>query len=167
MTRVLRNICLLSLLLYLVSTGYTRFKDCHFPDCASKIVYSLPLDAFPLHYLEGKDRVLVQIGMLSKSEVIELFKTNPDQFPNCYVGTTLKVANLPVKDYVVLRFKNTAMWHSGSIKCYFSSFPHPIVHYISLPSQMTNYYNIVLPYPEYVEQDSSKPSSISVRWKHF
>lgn len=167
MTRVLRSLCLFSLLLYLISSAYIRFKDCGFTDFPSKALYSLPWDVFPLNYLEGKDKVLIQIGVLSTSEVAELFKTNPDQFPNCYARTTLKVDSVPAKDYVVLRFKNIGMPHWGNIKCYFSCFPYPIVQYISLPSQMTSYYNILLPYPQCLGKDSNKSSSVSVRWKHF
>ena len=167
MTRTLKKIFLLSLLLYLASTLYTRFKDCDFRDFSRKVLYSLPLDAFPLNFLEAKDTISIQIGVLSTSEVAELFKTNPDQFPHCYEGTTLKVANASSKDYIVLRFKNLDAPHWGNIKCYCSCFPHPTVQYISLPWQMKSYYNIVLPYPECLEQDSTKHSTVSVRWKHF
>ena len=171
MTRVLKNIFVCFLALYLISTGYTRFKNYGRFSLSLTMIYLLPFDAFPLKYLrmEGKERVFMQIGVLSKASIVELLETNADQFPNCYEGTTLKPPSFELdKDYVVLRFKNnycSSYW--GNIKCYFSCFPHATAERIALPSQMPTYYNFILPYPEFLEKNSQDPCAITLRWKNF
>jgi hypothetical protein len=171
MTRFLRNAFIFSLLFYLLSTACTRLQDFHgYLSLFNKITYSVPFDAFPLKYLhiDGKDWVSTQIGVLSSGEVAELLKTNPDQFQNCYEETALKPTYSPTskRDYVVLRFKNSSSDQWGGIKCYFPCFPYPIVQFISLPFRMTAYYNVILPYPEFLEKSPPNPCSITVRWNN-
>jgi hypothetical protein len=172
MTRFLRNAFIFSLFFYLVSTACTRLQDFGgYLSLFYKQIYSIPFDAFPLKYLqiEGKERISIQIGTLSASEIAELLKTNPDQFPNCHEGITLKpIHSLTSKrDYVVLRFKDHSGAHWGDIKCYFSCFPYPLVQFVSLPYQMTAYYNVILPYSEFLEKNPQNPCAITLRWKNF
>ncbi len=168
-TRILRNIFLFSLPLYLISTFYTRLLDGNSYDPFLRIIYSMPCDAFPLKCAEHKDQVLMQMGILSTAEVAELFKFNPDTFPHVYTGMCLQNIEEPptARDYVVLRFKNTdnSVW--GDFKWYFSCFHYPITHYISAPFRMPTYYNIIIPYPKVTDKDSTLPCETCVRWRNF
>jgi hypothetical protein len=152
----------------LLSTAYTRIRDSGWHGfLLNTIVYSLPLDAFPLKYLglEGKGRVSIQMGALSSAEVAELLRTNPDQFPNCYEGKIFENRNEKA-DYVVIRYKNAyylSKW--GDIKYYYSCFSCPITQFISMPGRMNEYYNVILPYPTFLEENSDKSCTFTMKWK--
>lgn len=168
MNRIYRKIFLYSLYLYLGSTLYTRIEDSHF-SLPEKILYSMPLDAFPLKYLERQDFVSSQIGVLSKSEVVDLLKTTPDSFPHIYEGTTLKQIKTTesTRDYVVLRFKNTEHNHHGKVKLYYSFFPYSIVHRFYFPWAKPDYCNVILPYPHFLEPESHNPSKLTSKVINF
>jgi len=166
MIRFVRRLFIFSLLFYFVSTFYTRWNNSGLYCLRDKLIYSLPWDAFPGD-LEQKSRMKIQLGVLSKNQVAELFKKNPNDFEGCYQGSTLTPDNMqaPIKDYFIVRYKNTyhrVIW--GDIKCYFSCFPYPLLDHLYGPAKMTEYYNIVLPYPA---QEESKPCTISIKWKNM
>jgi hypothetical protein len=143
---------------------YTRYENCPFnsSDIAGKLLYSLPIDAFPLKYLEGKRDILIQIRYLSFSEVAAFLKTNPEDF----AGELGKKPTFS-KEYAVLRFKNPQDAKWGEIKCYFSCFSHPIVMPISLPGRMKQYYDIIFPLPEFFLTNIQEPCDITLRWKNY
>jgi hypothetical protein len=169
MNRIHRKILLYSLLFYLGSTIYVRFGDYCFCDGITRTLFALPWDVFPLNYLEGKQSISTQIGALSSSEVAKLLETNPDEFPNMYNGLRLTKDNLSnaSKEYLVLRFKNTHSRHYFDIKCYFSNFPYSTELVTSLSSLTDSYYNIILPYPEFLEENPQEPCEVFLRWKRF
>ena len=170
MNRIYRKIFLYSLYIYLGSTFYTRIKDCAFDDFPANILYALPWDAFPLKVMgDGRSSVSIQTGILSKSEVEDLLKTNSDTFPHVHEGMTLKHIDIPKseREFIVLRFKNRDYPSRGAVKCYYSYFPYSISQQLYFPWDKTHYCNVILPYPQFLEQDSSPPPEVSVRWKNF
>lgn len=170
MNRIYRKIFLYSLYIYLGSTFYTRIKDCAFDDFPANILYSLPWDAFPLKVMgDGRSSVSIQTGILSKSEVEDLLRTNSDTFPHVHEGMTLKHIDIAEseRDYVVLRFKNTSVSHYGNVKIYYTNFPGSINQYVFLFGRGKKYHNIVLPYPQFSEQESHNLPEVSIRWKNF
>lgn len=168
MNRIYRKIFVYSLFIYLGSTMYTRISDCDY-SFPGNVLYALPLDAFPLKYIEGTRSVSTQLGVLSSLEVATLLKTNPDTFPNVYEGMTLKQIEMPEsdRDYVVLRFKNIDYSRSGNIKCYYSYFPYSIMLFLNLPWEKKNYSNVIFPYSQSLEKDSKNSPEVSIRWRNF
>jgi len=166
MISFVRRLFIFSLLFYLVSTFYTRWNNSGLYCLRDKLIYSLPWDAFPGDF-EGKNDVKIQLGVLSKTQVTELLKKNPESFEGCYQGMALHPSNIHTsnKEYFILRYKNTyrrITW--GDLKCYFSCFPYPLLEHMCGPASMTEYYNIILPYPA---QEESKPCTVSVKWKNI
>lgn len=169
MTRFLKYLLVISFFLYLFSTAYVRYKDRTRYLFSAQIIYHLPADAFPMKYLEGKDEISIQMGVLSTEEVANLFKENPDTFPHCYDTMTIVPKDRPVsqRDYVVIRFKDNRSVNWGEIKCYFSGFPYSLVEFFSGGCRKKCYYNVVIPYPEVLEKNTEDPIKISLRWKNF
>ena len=169
MNRVYKKVFWYSFWLYLGSTMYTRVQDSRFfDDLVLNILEGLPLDAFPLQYLGWRMFISTQIGVLSESEVLNLLRTNPDTVPYLQDGTILKHIDVPIsdRDYVVLRFKNDSRY-SGDVKIYCSCFPYAITEFAYLSYGNNVYSNIVLPYPQFLEQDLAHSSKVYWRWKNY
>jgi hypothetical protein len=164
MNRICKRIFIYSLMIYLISTAFVRTKEAGGGIFGNSLFNLLPLDAYPLKYIEGTDSISYQVGVLSNLEVIELLKTNPDVFPGVYEGMTFDGVKTSQKnkDYVVLRFKGSYCW--GGIKCYFSCFCYPILQKITLKSP-ESYYNVIFPYPEC--HDDLRSCDISLKWGYF
>jgi hypothetical protein len=162
MIRFFRRLFLFSLLFCLGTIFYTRWHNSNLDNLRNKLAYSV---LFPL---ERNEDVQIQLGVLSQKKVSELFKINSDDFQGCHLGTTLDILDTkPLnKDYIAIRFKNTygrVKW--GDIKCYFSCFSHPLIEHIYGRAKMTEYDNIILPYPAQ-QGDSQKPCEVSIKWKN-
>lgn len=155
MNKFLKRLFVFSLISYFSVTIYTRFVDSAYSDFSLRVIFSLPFD-----YMEGRGNVDVQICRLSKSEVAQLLRTNPDRCPKSSKGT-------PSQDYVVIRLKNEGVTVFGHIKCYFSCFPFPLVSYVRLPGMADNYLNLIYPFPTVEKENSLKTCDISVRWKNI
>ena len=167
MNRIYKKIFWYSFWLYFGSTMYTRIIDCDY-SFPSNVLYALPLDAFPLKYMGGSMFILGQVGVLSAKEVIDLLKSNSDVFPHLHDGMTLDHIDIPIvdRDYFVLRLKNPDYSCWGDLKIYYSCFPYAISEFTFLPGD-DRYYNLVLPYPQFLAQDIESSPKISVRWKNF
>lgn len=128
----------------------------------------MPWDLLPASLFEGEQHRQIQLCVLSQNDVVELLKKNPDNFGSCQLGTRLDINNpsLLNGDYLVIRYKNTySRSQEGDVKCYISCFRNPLVEYIRAPGGMTEYSNIILPFPAQ-ETESQKACHISVRWKN-
>ncbi len=169
MARFLKYLFIISFFFYLLSTAYVRHRDRTRYLFSAKILYHFPADAFPMKYLEGKDAVSLQMGILSTEEVANLFKDNPDTFPHCYETMTIVPKDVPAsqRDYVVIRFENCGRANWGEIKCYFSGFPYSIMESFFGSCTPESYYNVVIPYPEVLEKNPEDPLKVSLGWKNF
>lgn len=164
-TRIWKKVFLYSLLVYMLSTFYTRFVEFDYLRFSIlKIINSLPLDFI---YVESQDSIDTQIGVLSSLEIAELLKTNPQQFSGCYDGSkhTFSPGTALKDKYVVIRFKNFDRTSWGVIKCYFSNLTYPISSFVFIP-RTSAYYNIVFPYPANIEKYSEDSETIYLRWKN-
>ena len=143
-----------------------EFDDFKEYDLVTRILYSFPWNALNM---EKKDSISTQIGVLSSSEIVTLLKTNPDTFPHMQEGMNLSEKNIinPQGGHLVLRFK--AKYYSSyfDIKYYLSCFPYSINLDMSLVNPTKNYYNIILPYPRFLEQNPKEPCAVFLRWKRF
>ncbi len=162
MIRFFRRLFLFSSLFCLGTIFYTRWHNSNLYSLREKLTYAV---LFPL---DSHEDVQIQLGVLSQGQVGELFKVNSDNFEGCHPGTTLNISDTkPLnRDYIAIRFKNThdrVQW--GDIKCYFSCFSHPLIEHIYGRAKMTEYDNIILPYPAQ-EGDPLKPCEVSIKWKN-
>jgi hypothetical protein len=171
MTRLFKWVFVVSVLSYYVSVIYIRYEEgSPLQRSGWREIYALPWDAWPFNYgaNDGRDHVLIQIGVLSSTEVADLFRRNAEQFPHTYEGTKYKLGGLSEdgREYVVLRLKNQNSSCKGDIKCYFSCFPYSVTERVSLQSGMEENYNIILPYPEFLAPKDD-PCRVSARWGFF
>lgn len=169
MLSICKKVLFCALFFYLGSTAYTRVRDCDFSGFLEKSLYALPIDAFPLKYMSTLFLVSTQIGVLSSSEVSELFKDNPDEFSHMNKGLKLNSLDFSGKDedYLVLRFKNSNAASSGLLSLYLPCLQSGISNFIYLPGGMNDYVNIVLPYSPSLEKDLNDSSEVFARWKCF
>jgi hypothetical protein len=165
MTRILGKLFIFSFLFWFISVFCTRWSNFGpDDDIPFKTLYSLPWDTLGM---EGTKDLQIQLGVLSQNQVAELLKNNPDNFEGCYLTNSLNPADFqtPNKDYLIIRYKNKDRTAWGDIKCYASCFQHSIVEHIYAPSRMTEYSNIIIPYP--AQEDSKKSCAVSVKWKNI
>ena len=67
---------------------------------------------------------------------------------------------------LILRFKNTTGTVWGGLKVYFSSFIHSISLELFSPYSNANFYNIILPYPQFLEEESGASPEVFTRWEN-
>ncbi len=167
MKNICRKIFVFSVFLYMGSTMYTRIKNVGFDDPAWSLLYSLPLDAFPLKYIDGTRNISTQIGVLSTAEVMQLLEANLKDFPNMQEGLDIEhIDSLKSnQDYLVLRFQNNSRTAWGDLKVYFSFFPYATVLEIFAPYSEEKYYNAIIPYPQFLEGESRSSPQVFTRWE--
>ncbi|MBS0627893.1 MAG: hypothetical protein JSS09_06740 [Verrucomicrobia bacterium] len=111
--------------------------------------------------------IKTQIGVLSTSDVIQLLETNPVTFPHMQDGLSLTDIDLPPseRDYLVIRFNNGCGSSYFNVKYYFSHFPYAINFNTYSGNSYPNYYNIIIPYPEFLNKNPKDPEEVFMRWK--
>ena len=168
MHSIFKRIFILSLLLYIGSTMYTRLSDSDFT-FPGNVLYSLPLDAFPLNYWDGSDLISTQIGVLSTTEVEGFLETNPENFPGMEEGLVIDGIGNSKQDqnYLLLRFKNKYHTSWGDIKVYYPYLSKSVKQFIYMSGGMKEYLNILLPYSPYLEKDLKQPQKIEARLENF
>lgn len=169
MNRFFKSIFIFSLLLYLGSSFYVRMNNSIFFSWGLVLLDSFPVDAFPLKYVGKKNLLCTQIGVLSSSEVKELLRANPEEFPHMDQGLLLKETQVPKKDrdYAVLRFKNRQFSKMGGMKVYLPYFSYADAQFIDLPCYMEEYFNFIIPYSESLEGKREKSPLLFGRWKNL
>ncbi len=168
MSSIYKKICLISFFFYLLSTFYVRFDEYKRYIITWRLTCSLPLDEYPLSIFEQKDNLSTQVGVLSSCEVAELLKTNPETFPGMYPGLKLTKKNISPakKEHLVVRLKTFGDRCTFTLKCYFSCFPYAT----ELDTYLTRedyYYNIIMPYPAFLEKDPQDPCDVTLKIAAF
>jgi hypothetical protein len=170
MSSAYRKIFLFSLFFYLVTTAFVRFEDFYRDSPMARILSALPWDAFPLNYLEGRNSISTEIGVLSSAEVARLLETSYSHSPYMHSGMSVTKNDFSHshKEYLVLRLQgNRSAAYTFDIKYYFSCFPYSVSLQTALPYAMDPYCYIIIPYPSFLEENSKEPCNVFLRWKRF
>ena len=109
-------------------------------------------------------QVKTEIGILSSPEVAKLLETNPESFP-CFQEEGISNSNHE-QEYLVVRCRRQGFSRYGFIKCYYSCFPYPFGYNIEMTKEFEPY-NIIIPYPDFLHENSNHPCKTTLRWKNL
>ncbi|MBX7066592.1 MAG: hypothetical protein K1X28_05125 [Parachlamydiales bacterium] len=171
MNKTLKKTFWWSFAVYFGVVTFTRFFSFPELDDISRLFYASPFCEFWDEYIAGRMRFLkTQICYLTKEEVVELLKSNPQDDINHFQSIAATG-----KEYVAIRMQANSGSVYGTLKCYFLGFPFPLVFQVWVPFTSTvkqyahegpGYRNfLILPLP--ANLDSQESNCISFCWKNY